>query len=87
VDHLVNCPLCDEPLASGGKVEKSENAKLFVFGLAFIGGLGAATLSNMLGYTGLAMGLGMVGLASMVILVIKMFSDKAPAAPHNSRAS
>jgi hypothetical protein len=76
VDRLVNCPLCDEPLATGQKTEQAKNARLFFFGLAFIGGLGAATLCNMLGYTAWAMGLGMVGLASMAILILNLFSTR-----------
>jgi hypothetical protein len=76
VDQLINCPLCDEPLTESQKVEKSKNARLFFFGLAFIGGLGAATLCNMLGYTGWAMGLGMVGLASMAILILNLFTGR-----------
>ena len=76
VDQLINCPLCDEPLTDNQKAEKSKNARLFFFGLAFIGGLGAATLCNMLGYTGWAMGLGMVGLASMAILILNLFTNR-----------
>lgn len=76
LDQLVSCPRCDVPLAAGKQSDKTKNARMFLFGLAFIGGLGAATLCNMLGYTGWAMGLGMVGIASMAILILNLFSER-----------
>lgn len=72
MDQLVSCPLCDEPLAENQKNTKAENTRLFLLGLAFIGGLGAATLCNMMGYTAWAMGLGMVGLGCMAIFMLNL---------------
>ncbi len=76
VDQMVNCPLCDEPLAESQKAEKMKNGRLFLFGLLFIGGLGAATVCNMFGYTALAMGLGMIGVICMVILTLNLFATR-----------
>lgn len=76
MDRMVKCPLCNEPLTASQEAEKTQNGRLFFFGLAFIGGLGAATLCNMFGYTALAMGLGMVGLISMVILTLTLFTAR-----------
>lgn len=72
LDQLVSCPYCDEPLATSKKNDKANSARLFFFGMAFIGGLGAATLCNMMGYTGWAMGLGMMGIISMVVLILNL---------------
>lgn len=72
LDQLVNCPRCDEPLSKKQESSSAKNARLTFFGLTFVGGLGAATLCNMMGYTGWAMGLGTAGIASMVFLVFNL---------------
>jgi hypothetical protein len=76
LDQLVNCPLCDEPLSERQEAEKPKNGRLFFYGLLFIGGLGAATVCNMFGYTALAMGLGMVAVISMVVLTLNLFATR-----------
>jgi hypothetical protein len=55
--------------------ERAQNIRSCTLGFAFVGGLGAATLFNMLGYTGWAMGLGMIGLCCMAMFIINL---KAP---------
>ena len=76
LDQLASCPHCDETRVTNQKSDKTKSARLFFYGLAFIGGLGAATLCNMMGYTGWAMGFGMLGLASMSALLLNMNADR-----------
>lgn len=75
LDQLVSCPLCNEPLAANQKVDKTKNARLFIFGALFIGGLVTATLCNMMGYTVLAIGLGIVGVVSIAFLLLGLNAD------------
>lgn len=50
-------------------VERRQNIRSCTLGFAFIGGLGLATLCNMMGYTAWAMGLGLIGLCCMVFFI------------------
>ncbi len=52
--------------------ERTQNFRLCALSFAFIGALGAATLCNMLGYTGWAMGLGMIGLCCMAMFLLNL---------------
>lgn len=72
--QMVSCPLCEEPLQQKQKNEKAKNVRLFCLSFAFIGGLGVATLTNMLGYTAWAMGLGMVGVCCMALFIVSLKS-------------
>jgi hypothetical protein len=54
------------------KAERLQNIRNGALSFAFIGALGFATLCNMLGYTGWAMGLGMIGLCCMAMLILNL---------------
>jgi hypothetical protein len=75
LDQLVSCPLCNEPLAESQKYDRVKNNRLFVLGAAFVGGLVAATLCNMMGHTVLAIGLGIVGVVSIALLLLGLNAD------------
>jgi len=47
----------------------------FIYGVAFIGGMGAATLCNMSGYPGIAFGFGMLGLIGLVMFIGSLRTD------------
>ncbi len=49
--------------------KKPAAGKQVLFGVAFVGGLGAATICNMSGYHGMAFGFGMVGLIGLVTFI------------------
>lgn len=72
MDQLVSCPRCDESLSKKQESSSAKNARLTFFGLAFSCGLIAATLCNMMGYTGWAMGFGTAGVVSMVALIFNL---------------
>lgn len=74
LDRLVNCPVCDEQLVDKEARDKTKQSRFIIFGSVFVGGLIAATLCNMMGYTTLAIGLGVVGLLSMATLIVKLNS-------------
>ena len=76
LDQLVSCPLCNEPLVENQKNPKNMHVRLCFFGLAFLGGLVAATLCNIMGYTNTAIGLAVVGLASMLVLIFNLQAGK-----------
>ena len=71
LDRLTNCPLCEEPLAEGPR-QASETTMLFVYGTLFLCGLIGATLCNTLGFTRTAVGLSIIGIASIVIMILKL---------------
>ena len=75
LDQLANCPHCDEPIPANRDIENRHNVRQLFFGVAFIGGLGAATLCNMIGRTGWAMGLGLASLSFMAILLLSLKND------------
>lgn len=74
LDRLVNCPLCDEQLDHKEANDKKKQSRLVFFGSAFVGGLIAATLCNMMGYTTLAIAFCVGGLIGMVALIVKLSS-------------
>ena len=49
--------------------------KQVLFGIAFVGGMGAATFCNMSGYPGLAFGFGMIGLIGLVTFIGSLRAD------------
>lgn len=75
LDQLVSCPVCDKPLAAGQRIGKTKNNRLFILGAAFIVGLVAATVCNMMGHTFLAIGLGIVGVISIALLLLGLNAD------------
>ena len=54
------------------KVERGQNIRLITLSSAFIGALGLATLSSMMGYAGWAMGLGLIGICCMAMFIINL---------------
>jgi len=71
LDRLTNCPLCDKPLTEE-RQQPSEATKLLIYGVLFLCGLTAATLCNTLGYTRMAISLSIVGIASIVVMILKL---------------
>ena len=71
LDQLNNCPLCDKPL-EGLQRHKTRNKRLYLLGLAFLGGLVSATLCNMLGFTALAIGLATLGVLFLAAFIVKL---------------
>ena len=53
-------------------VEKVQNKRLIVLSAVFLGSLGLATLSSMMGHAVWAMGLGLIGIFSMAIFIINL---------------
>lgn len=49
--------------------------KQFIYGVAFVGGMGAATFCNMAGYPGVAFGFGMLGLIGLVTFIGSLRAD------------
>lgn len=72
LDQLLNCPLCNYPLAESHKKRALLNGRLHFLGLAFVGGLAAATLCNMMGFTSLALVLTATALLCLAALVLKL---------------
>lgn len=72
LDRLDTCPVCDKPLAEGLKRTRTRNNRLYFLGLAFVGGLAAATLCNMTGFTSLAIGFAVIGVVCMAALILKL---------------
>ena len=66
LDQLNNCPICDQPLAKE-KHPSSTGKYFFTYGGFALGGLALGTVCNMMGYTRVAMGLGVIALGSMVV--------------------
>jgi hypothetical protein len=54
------------------KVEGGQNIRLITLSLAFVGSLGLATLSSMMGYAGWAMGLGLIGICCMAMFIFNL---------------
>jgi hypothetical protein len=75
LDQLVSCPLCNVPLAANQQNDRTKNNRLFLFGAAFVGGLVAATVCNMMGHTVMAIGLGIVGVVSIALLLLGLNAD------------
>ena len=71
LDRLSNCPLCDKPLVEE-RPQISEVSKLLIYGILFLCGLTAATVCNSMGYTRMAVGLSVVGIASIVAMILKL---------------
>ncbi len=71
LDQLTNCPLCNKPLAEE-RQQTSEATKLLIYGALFLCSLAAATLCNTLGYTKMAIGFSIVGIASIVVVILKL---------------
>ena len=55
--------------------EKKGAGRQVAYGIAFVGGLGAATVFNMSGHPGLAMGFGMVGLIGLATFLGTLRQD------------
>lgn len=53
-------------------VERKQNIRTCALGVAFIVGLGIATVTNMMGYTGWAMGIGLIGVCCMVMFIFNI---------------
>lgn len=49
--------------------DSKDSGRHVLFGIAFVGGMGAATVLNMSGYPGMAMGCGMIGLIGLVTFI------------------
>jgi hypothetical protein len=71
LDRLTNCPLCDEPLAEE-RQPTNEATKLLVCGVLFLCGLAGATLCNTMGYTRTAITLSIIGIASIIVMILKL---------------
>lgn len=76
LDQMATCSHCTEPTAEQIVQEKRQSTRQMILGVTFIGSLGAATACNMFGYTAWAMGLGMIGLASMAILTLNLCTSR-----------
>ncbi len=55
--------------------EKKRPGRQVAYGIAFVGGMGAATVCNMTGYPGLAFGFGMVGLVGLATFIGSLRAD------------
>ena len=56
-------------------LEKKGSGRHVAYGIAFVGGMGAATAFNMSGYPGIAMGFGMVGLIGLATFIGTLRKD------------
>ena len=72
LDRLVNCPICNEPLVEGQKRNQVRTQRLYYFGVVFLSGLLAATLSSIVGLPKLAVVFTSIVIISLVALVLKM---------------
>jgi hypothetical protein len=57
------------------RANRMKNTRLFILGAVFIGGLVMATLCNMMGYTGLAIVLGIAGIVSIALFLLSLNAD------------
>ncbi len=73
--------MADNPFITAGanaEEQKTDNkgiGKQVLFGVAFVGGMGAATVCNMSGYPGMAFGFGMIGLIGLVTFIGSLRAD------------
>lgn len=72
LDRLSNCPVCNEPLVEGQRRNQVRNRRLYYFGLVFVAGLVAATVSSIMGLPKLTMIFAAIGIIGLVALVLKM---------------
>jgi Flp pilus assembly protein TadB len=72
LDRLANCPVCNAPLVEGQKRNQVRNQRIYYFGLVFVSGLVAATLSSIVGFPKLAMTFAVIAVLGLVALVLKM---------------
>jgi uncharacterized protein (DUF983 family) len=76
LDQMVSCPVCDKPLAAEQNQDRAKNVRLMFFGAVFVGGVLSATFCNMIGYTGFSMGLGIVGIAGIILFLINLNAER-----------
>ncbi len=72
LDRLSNCPVCNEPLVEGQKRNRVRNQRLYYFGLLFVAGLVAATVSSIMGLPKLTLVFAAIGIIGLVTFVLKM---------------
>ena len=72
LDRLSNCPVCNEPLVEGQERNRVRNQRLYYFGLLFVAGLVAATVSSIMGLPKLTLVFAAIGIIGLVTFVLKM---------------
>lgn len=72
LDRLSNCPICNEPLVEGQKRNEVRTQRVYYFGLVFVAGLAAATVSSLMGMPKLTMIFAAIGIIGLVAFILKM---------------
>lgn len=72
IDRLSNCPVCNEPLVEGQKRNEVRTQRVYYFGLVFVAGLAAATVSSLMGHPKLTMVFAAIGVIGLVAFILKM---------------